>query len=53
MQARIIKIVITKLSPSYKSEDKLIAQIKKETPKPIISTESDSKTIIIEALTWL
>ena len=49
----MIKIVVIRLSPSNKIEDKSISQIKKETPKPMISTEIDDKTIMIEAIKWL
>ena len=53
MQARIIEMVVIRLVPSNKIEDKSISQIKKETPKPKIRTEIDNKVIKIEALTWL
>ena len=53
MQARIIEIVVIRLRPSNKIEDKSISQIINDTPKPMIRTEIDNKNIQIEALTWL
>ena len=41
------------MTPSNKIEDKSISHTIKETPKPMIKTEIDSKPIIIEDLTWL
>ena len=44
-------MVVIRLVPSNKIEDKSISQIKKETPKPKIKTEIDNNAIKTEALT--
>ncbi len=53
MQARIIKIVVIRLTPSNKIEDKSMFEIKRDITKPKIRTEIDKNDIKIEALTWL
>lgn len=53
MQARIIEIVVIRLVPSNKIEDKSMLQIKRDMTKPKIRTEIDNNAIKIEALTWL
>ena len=44
-------MVVIRLVPSNKIEDKSISQIKKETPKPRTRSEIDNKAIITEAFT--
>ena len=53
MQARIIKIVVIRLTPSNKIEDKSMFEIKRDITKPKIRTEIDKIVIMIEAFTWL
>ena len=46
-------MVVIRLVPSNKIEDKSMLQIKRDMKKPKIRTEIDNNAIKIEALTWL
>ena len=46
-------MVVIRLTPSNKIEDKSISQITRDTTNPIDKTEIDNNAIKIEDFTWL